>query len=294
MMEKTREPSDVMPGQNRQFHSCISQVDSANPSATCTTTAPIIDEPKFDFSSWSPQPHPEVQALFVQARGSQEYSTKQWLESVGKLRAIARRRIERRKAVYSQFVSTLEARRLRIAASANDLDTVKELVNLHKVSPSQADLKGRTALHLACSKGHTSTVECLLNHGADVNCKDSLGNTPLHLAACTSNIPVITLLLKAGADVKVLDNRGCSPLQMVQSRLSMLSADRVSSSDELRNQIHQALTMMQEYMKLRGSTCQMDQLSELCKRLANTTTREQVDEVSGLLAKFTALNLQKS
>lgn len=39
-----------------------------------------------------------------------------------------------------------------------------------------------TALHLATSFNHPVVVQCLLDHGADVNVRNASGRTALHLA----------------------------------------------------------------------------------------------------------------
>jgi ankyrin repeat protein len=41
-------------------------------------------------------------------------------------------------------------------------------------------------------------VNLLLDHGANVDVRDTNGNTPLLLAACTSRLDIMTCLLNAG------------------------------------------------------------------------------------------------
>jgi len=47
--------------------------------------------------------------------------------------------------------------------------------------------------------GHLSVVECLVNHGADINSKDCDGKTPLKLANQQRNTNVVEFLRNKGA-----------------------------------------------------------------------------------------------
>uniref|UniRef100_A0A8C8WMG7 Ankyrin repeat domain 54 n=1 Tax=Panthera leo TaxID=9689 RepID=A0A8C8WMG7_PANLE len=50
--------------------------------------------------------------------------------------------------------------------------------------------------------------------------------------------------------------------------------------------------MLREYLERLGRHEQRERLDDLCTRLQMTSTREQVDEVTDLLASFTSLSLQ--
>jgi ankyrin repeat protein len=56
-----------------------------------------------------------------------------------------------------------------------------------------------TALHLAVWGDHKSTVELLVQHGADVNSTNKNLETPLHFAAKVGSLAIAKLLLKEGA-----------------------------------------------------------------------------------------------
>ena len=106
-------------------------------------------------------------------------------------------------------------------AHSNNTEGIKEQILLG-ASPDCTDMMGRSALHIATSRGHIEVVKLLLESGADPNRRDRLYNTPLHLAACIHNFAIISLLLKAGADVRQLDVRGKNPLQLAQGKLQLL------------------------------------------------------------------------
>ncbi|KAG8434768.1 hypothetical protein GDO86_012932 [Hymenochirus boettgeri] len=148
-------------------------------------------------------------------------------------------------------------RKLREAANGNDLDTVQRLLD-EGADPCE----GRTALHFESCNGNGQIVSLLLGHGADPNQRDGRGNTPLHLAACTSHVPVITTLLCGGARVDALDCAGHTPLHLAKSKLNILQNE------------------------------QAEQLDHICTRLQQTSTKEQVDEVTELLLSLTSLSLQ--
>ena len=107
-------------------------------------------------------------------------------------------------------------------------------------------LRQPTALHLAVSQGHLSTVQFLLSHGADVDARDRGDETPLmwavrlgfdnvvdcliernaglegmnmdgktalHIAARYGREHAVSVLLAKGASASPLDNAGRSPLR---------------------------------------------------------------------------------
>lgn len=51
------------------------------------------------------------------------------------------------------------------------------------------------------STGHLDVVALLVNHGAEVTCKDKKGYTPLHAAASNGQISVVKHLLNLGVEV---------------------------------------------------------------------------------------------
>lgn len=207
-------------------------------------------------------------------------------------------------------------KRLRDSANANDVETVQQLLE-DGVDPCAADDKGRTALHFASCNGNDQIVQLLLDHGADPNQRDGLGNTPLHLAACTNHVPVITTLLRGGmwslplrpplspsppalsllpaptgARVDALDRAGRTPLHLAKSKLNILQEGHSQCLEAVRLEVKQIIQMLREYLERLGRHEQRERLDDLCTRLQMTSTKEQVDEVTDLLASFTSLSLQ--
>ncbi|XP_051696009.1 ankyrin repeat domain-containing protein 54 isoform X3 [Oryctolagus cuniculus] len=166
-------------------------------------------------------------------------------------------------------------KRLRDSANANDVETVQQLLE-DGADPCAADDKGRTALHFASCNGNDRIVQLLLDHGADPNQRDGLGNTPLHL----------------GARVDALDRAGRTPLHLAKSKLSILQEGHSQCLEAVRLEVKQIIQMLREYLERLGRHEQRERLDDLCTRLQMTSTKEQVDEVTDLLASFTSLSLQ--
>ncbi|XP_077474907.1 ankyrin repeat domain-containing protein 54 [Stigmatopora argus] len=183
-------------------------------------------------------------------------------------------------------------KRLRDAANSNDIDTVRKLLQ-DDIDPCAADDKGRTALHFSSCNGNESIVQLLLSYGADPNQRDSLGNTPLHLAACTNHVPVITTLLRGGSRVDALDRAGRTPLHLARSKLNILQEGDSRSIETLRGEVTQVIQMLREYLNVMGQSEAKERLEHISSQLQHTRTKEQVDEVTDLLASFTSLSLQK-
>jgi hypothetical protein len=80
----------------------------------------------------------------------------------------------------------------------------------------QAELDGRTALHVAAERGDDELVAFLLHNKADVSVSDRLGLTPLHYAAASDSLECLEMLLqvglKTGQDPDVRCRAGTTPL----------------------------------------------------------------------------------
>lgn len=67
--------------------------------------------------------------------------------------------------------------------------------------PDVKDRDGRTPLDLACYRGESSCVECLMLHNASYETKDNInGRTPLHAAAFNNNdecLKIISLIVNS-------------------------------------------------------------------------------------------------
>ena len=78
---------------------------------------------------------------------------------------------------------------------------------------------GRTALMFAIVNLHTSTVQTLLDFGADVNIQaESCGCTPLLLAAGSGDIGITRALLTRGADPETICRPGRTALLVARER----------------------------------------------------------------------------
>ncbi|KAK5992007.1 Ankyrin repeat domain-containing protein 2 [Cladobotryum mycophilum] len=69
-------------------------------------------------------------------------------------------------------------------------------------------------IHTAVKHGNCDIVQMLINHGADVNERDSMGRTPIHVAIENQQAEVLMLLLETGIDVNLCDNEGRTALSM--------------------------------------------------------------------------------
>lgn len=66
---------------------------------------------------------------------------------------------------------------------------------------SNCPIKVKDVFCCFVSTGHLDVVALLVNHGAEVTCKDKKGYTPLHAAASNGQISVVKHLLNLGVEV---------------------------------------------------------------------------------------------
>ncbi|KAI3454037.1 hypothetical protein Pfo_010700 [Paulownia fortunei] len=84
-------------------------------------------------------------------------------------------------------------------AAAREDDLLLQHLLRRGLDPDELDSNGRTALHLAASKGSLECVLLLLDYGADPNKRDSEGNVPLWDALLGKHESVIKVLVDNGA-----------------------------------------------------------------------------------------------
>lgn len=79
------------------------------------------------------------------------------------------------------------------------------------------DDEGRTALHVAASKGsHIAVVDMLIQAQSDVNAQDIGGDTVLHDAVTSHNLDIVKLLIRNGARIDIKNSKGQTVLDFAR------------------------------------------------------------------------------
>ncbi|XP_065659311.1 26S proteasome non-ATPase regulatory subunit 10 isoform X3 [Hydra vulgaris] len=111
-----------------------------------------------------------------------------------------------------------ERQPLHWACSAGHLSIVQYLLNDCNVPIDQPDDSGWTPLIIASSAGRDLIVKELLRNSADPNKQTSTGCTALHYAASKNRYEIAQLLITSEADVNIQDrNTSASPLHRAAS-----------------------------------------------------------------------------
>ncbi|CAL4113983.1 unnamed protein product, partial [Meganyctiphanes norvegica] len=101
---------------------------------------------------------------------------------------------------------------LLVAVVKNDIWVVKALLKAKVDTEFRGDCFA-TPLSYAARLGHTRLVEQLLNHGANVNAKDSKwGSIPIHSAASRGSVRIMQMLGAKGSPIGPRDFVGDTPL----------------------------------------------------------------------------------
>jgi serine/threonine-protein phosphatase 6 regulatory ankyrin repeat subunit B len=108
---------------------------------------------------------------------------------------------------------------LHWAAHYGDLEVMQVLLDCRADIDSRTNID-RTPLHEAVGKSSRAngpTVICfMLDHGANVNARMQ-GTTPLHLASKYGRLDVVRLLIEHGTEVEAKDSRDQMPLQLTSA-----------------------------------------------------------------------------
>lgn len=102
--------------------------------------------------------------------------------------------------------------RLLQAVENGDAEKVASLLGKKGASATKHDNEGKSAFHLAATKGHVECLRVMLAHGVDVTAQDTAGHSALHLAAKNSHHECVKKLLQAKCLAESTDNSGKTAL----------------------------------------------------------------------------------
>ena len=108
---------------------------------------------------------------------------------------------------------TFELALLEAVTTGNN-EAVEFLLQLETVNIDHTNEEGKTALMLACERGHEDTVHSLLSAGANVNIQDNKGWTALMIASEHNHISIIHMLLQANANPHLKKSNGSNAVMI--------------------------------------------------------------------------------
>ncbi|MBA3721057.1 MAG: ankyrin repeat domain-containing protein [Parachlamydiaceae bacterium] len=107
---------------------------------------------------------------------------------------------------------------------------------INKISKTEFDTRGLTALHIACKFGSEKTIDCLLQFVEKfpkmLHIKNSNGRTPLHILALNRRAfgaRKIVKIVKLGGNIFELDNNHQTPLIYIVQRKTFEIMQRIFS-----------------------------------------------------------------
>lgn len=121
---------------------------------------------------------------------------------------------------------------LVLASKNGHVNIIKLLVD-YGANIEEKGISGIPAIIAALEGGHFSTVEYLLQLGADINSQNSEENTPLHLATRVKPDPtlIISYLINMGADIHKINKHHWSPLQLALREKNTLAINILNGMD---------------------------------------------------------------
>uniref|UniRef100_A0A7N8XPW2 Uveal autoantigen with coiled-coil domains and ankyrin repeats b n=1 Tax=Mastacembelus armatus TaxID=205130 RepID=A0A7N8XPW2_9TELE len=102
--------------------------------------------------------------------------------------------------------------RLMKAVERGEVDKVAAVLGKKNVIPTKLDVEGRSAFHLAATRGHLDCLNLILGHNVDVTATDATGKNALHLASRNGHSLCVQKLLQHNCPVGNMDLQGRTAL----------------------------------------------------------------------------------
>uniref|UniRef100_A0A665U3H9 Uncharacterized protein n=1 Tax=Echeneis naucrates TaxID=173247 RepID=A0A665U3H9_ECHNA len=98
------------------------------------------------------------------------------------------------------------------AVERGEVDKVAAVLSKKGIIPTKLDVEGRSAFHLAATRGHLDCLTVILGHNIDVTAKDATGKNALHLASRNGHSLCVQKLLQHNCPVGNVDLQGRTAL----------------------------------------------------------------------------------
>ncbi|KAJ7987099.1 hypothetical protein DPEC_G00335240 [Dallia pectoralis] len=111
--------------------------------------------------------------------------------------------------------------RLLSAVEHGEVEKVTALLTKKGASAVKLDHEGKSALHMAATRGQTECLSVILAHGADASVVDASGFSALHLAAKNNHQECVKKLIQSKCPLHALDGSGKTALHHAAASGSM-------------------------------------------------------------------------
>lgn len=102
--------------------------------------------------------------------------------------------------------------RLMKAVERGEVDKVASVLSKKGIIPTKLDVEGRSAFHLAATRGHLDCLNLILGHNVDVTATDAAGKNALHLSSRNGHSLCVQKLLQHNCPVGNVDLQGRTAL----------------------------------------------------------------------------------
>ncbi|XP_070599560.1 ankycorbin isoform X4 [Erythrolamprus reginae] len=117
--------------------------------------------------------------------------------------------------------------RLLQAVENADLEKVASLLSKKGANATKHDSEGKTAFHLAASKGYSECLRLMITHGAEVTTLDGTGHNALHLAAKNNHVDCVKRLLQSKCPAENTDSSGKTALHLAAANGCLQTTQRL-------------------------------------------------------------------
>ncbi|XP_068597838.1 uveal autoantigen with coiled-coil domains and ankyrin repeats protein [Brachionichthys hirsutus] len=102
--------------------------------------------------------------------------------------------------------------RLMKAVERGEVDKVAAVLSKKGIIPTKLDVEGRSAFHLAATRGHLDCLNLILGHNVDITATDASGKNALHLSSRNGHSLCVQKLLQHNCPVGNVDLQGRTAL----------------------------------------------------------------------------------